>query len=594
MRRLVYFICLALLLISLAVVVVVCVVISKNESSGDDGPQFWQRGIIYQVYPRSLKDADRDGTGDLLGVTSKADYLASLGVGAVWLSPFFQSPMKDFGYDISNYTAVDPIFGTMADFEEMVQELHTRGLKVVLDFVPNHTSDQHEWFQRSEKREDPYTDYYVWADAKGTDEEGLLVPPNNWLSVFRGSAWEWSEERGQFYYHQFLASQPDLNFRSDAVRNELKKVLNFWMDKGVDGFRVDAVKHLVEVADLSLDEPVAPGHLDPDDYSSLQHIYTSNQPENLDVVREWRALLDGRSEKVMMVEVFADTVEEVMKYYGSEEDPLADFPFNFFLIDNFHGRGDLSGESLMATVSLWLDNLPAGKWPNWVLGNHDNNRVSSRLGTDLIDALNMMVLLLPGTAITYYGEEIGMEDTFITWEETKDPQGCRWGPEHYQEYSRDPARTPMQWDDTDLAGFTGGNATWLPVNPNYTKVNVARQAAAAMSHLKVYQQLAQLRKEDTFTRGNTTFPVITKDVFSFMRTLEGSDGYLVVINTSEEDIRVDLLSDTTQTLPVEGTVVIRSVSDTSSASQPGCVVPLNALPLVGGEGLVLSLAEEDR
>lgn len=591
MKRVVTTVCLSLFLLSLVTVVIVCVVVGEDNVGSD--LEFWQTEIIYQVYPRSLLDADRDGTGDLPGVTSKAEYLAGLGVGAVWLSPFFQSPMKDFGYDISNYTAVDPIFGTMADFEEMVAELHRRGLKVILDFVPNHTSDQHEWFLKSVKREDPYTDYFVWADSEGTDEEGLPIPPNNWLSVFRGSAWEWSEERKQFYYHQFLAAQPDLNFRCDAVREEMKNVLTFWMDKGVDGFRVDAVKHLYEVEDLSLDEPLAPGHHNPSDYDSLQHPYTSNQPENLDAVREWRKLLDARSEKAFMVEVFGDTVEEVMNYYGTEEDPLADFPFNFQLIDNLESRKRLDGESLKATVSLWLDNLPAGKWPNWVLGNHDKNRVSSRLGTDLIDALNMVILLLPGTPVTYYGEEIGMEDTFISWEDTVDPSGCRWGPDLYQKYSRDPARTPMQWDNRDFAGFTNGSSTWLPVNPNYPKVNVARQVSASASHLKVYQQLAQLRREDTFLRGNTTFPVTTKDVFSFMRSLEGSDSYLIVVNTNEEEIKADLLKDSTEELPSNATVVLRSASDTSSATQPGAVVSLDAVPLLGGEGLVLALAAEE-
>ncbi|KAK3857931.1 hypothetical protein Pcinc_035849 [Petrolisthes cinctipes] len=564
---------------------------TQADEEASDVP-FWKTSIIYQAYPRSISDELPDGTGDLVGITSKVDYLRDLGVGVVWLSPIYESPMKDFGYDISNYTAIDPIFGDMDDFDELVARFHEHGLKVVMDFVPNHSSDQHEWFQKSVRREEPYTDYYVWADPKGTDDDGSPIPPNNWLSVFRGSAWQWNEERGQFFFHQFLASQPDLNFRTPAVREDMQKILTFWLDKGVDGFRVDAITFLFEVKDLTLNEPEVPGSEDPDDYASLNHIYTTGLPETFPVIRDWRVLLDQYPDKLLMLEVYSNNMETLMKYYGNETYPLGDFPFNFLLIDHLKNRSELTGESLRTTVGLWLDNLPKGKWPNWVLGNHDVGRVASRVGEDLVDALNMVILLLPGTPVTYYGEEIGMLDTFISWEDTQDPQGCHWGPDHYQEHSRDPARTPMQWDESKFAGFTTANSTWLPVNPNYKTLNVAAQILAQTSHLKIYRELAVLRREEVFMKSNVSFPVITKDIFTFMRHLESYEQYLVVVNLSQKPVEVNLLQNTTQELPQKANVVMRSITDTSENTKPGMEVPLDKLPLTAGEGMVLTLSSE--
>ncbi|XP_045612300.1 maltase A3 isoform X2 [Procambarus clarkii] len=553
---------------------------------------WWQEVVMYQIYPRSFFDKTNNGKGDLRGITSKADYLTSLGVGAVWLSPVYTSPMKDFGYDIANFTDIDPIFGTMADFDDLLAAFHQRGVKVIMDFVPNHSSDQHEWFRKSVAREDPYTNYYIWADSKGVDDNGTHIPPNNWLSVFRGSAWQWNEERQQFYLHQFLAEQPDLNYRDPSLKEDMQKVLTFWLDKGVDGFRVDALQHLVEVEDLNLDEPVAvdSGITDPEDYEYLNHTLTIHQPETFTVTREWRQLLDKYPDRVMMVEVYSGDVETVMKYYGNDTVPLADFPFNFFLIDNLQNRSQLTGKTLKSIISLWIDNLPEGKWANWVLGNHDHGRVATRLGSDLVDALNMMTFLLPGTPVTYYGEEIGMEDTPISWEETKDPQGCRWGPDHYQEHSRDPARTPMQWNNTTLAGFTSANSTWLPVNPNYKTLNVKAQTQTKNSHLRVYKDLILLRNEDVFSKGHLAFPVITEQIFSFIRYLEGSEAYILVINTSQEDIEVDLHQDANIELPRTGFVILRSSTDTSADTLPGSEVSLDKVPLVGGEGLLLTLS----
>lgn len=557
--------------------------------------EWWKRSLVYQVYPRSFSDSNGDGVGDLKGIISRLSYFTELGVGTVWLSPIFRSPMADFGYDISNFTDVDPIFGTIQDFENLVQQAHDKGLKVVMDLVPNHSSDEHEWFAKSLAREDPYTDYYVWAQPSGYNESGDPLPPNNWRSVFGGSAWLYKSERGEFYLHQFLAKQPDLNYRNPAVRQEMQDVIKFWMDKGVDGMRLDAVKYLYEVEDLSQDEPLSgnPSVLDPNEYDYLNHTLTVDMPETFDVIREWRVLLDQYTDsKLMMAEVYYDNIDTVMKYYGTEEEPLADFPFNFNLLSDFQNRSDVTGFALKASITRWLDNMPEGKWANWELGNHDNGRVASRLGVDLTDALNMVSLLLPGTAITYYGEEIGMEDTFISYEDTQDPAGCNWGPDRYSEFSRDPARTPMQWDDTERAGFTSGNKTWLPVNDNYLSLNVQVQREAQQSSLKVYRALAALRKEDVFFTGGIAFPVITEDIFSFVRFIPDNTTSLVVVNTGSEGVQVDMHQDANFNLPEMATVVVRSSSDNRTETEPGTSLSLRAVPLLAGEGLVLDATNE--
>lgn len=580
-----------LLFVGVIVVIVVCFTAKYGKRDDDEEVPFWKDCVVYQVYPRSLQDGDADGTGDLKGIISKIDYLKDLGIGAAWLSPIYTSPMADFGYDISNFTDIDPIFGNMADFDELLHAFHQKGIKVLMDFVPNHSSDEHEWFIKSVKQEEPYTDYYIWSDPLGFNETGEPIPPNNWLSVFRGSAWTWVEERQQFYFHQFLDKQPDLNYRDPRVREEMLKIIRFWLDKGVDGFRVDAIKHLVEVKDIHQDEPVAEdsGIDDPMDYNYLNHTLTVEQPETFDVLKEWRELIDQYTDKLLMVEEYDIDIDKVMAYYGNETVPLADFPFNFLMIGKLHNRTDLSGRTLKSIVDMWLDNMPDGKWANWVLGNHDTSRVGSRFGIDLVDSLNMMSLLLPGTPVTYYGEEIGMMDTWISWEDTQDPQGCRYGPEHYAEHSRDPARTPMQWDNTTLAGFTTGNDTWLPVNENYKTLNVKAQKEAEFSHLKVYQSLTQLRKEESFRKGKIAYPVVTEDIFSFVRYTEKTEMYLLVINTSEREIVVDLHHSASFQLPETGVVVLRSVTDTSEETVPGSEVYLDNVKMVGGEGLVFSL-----
>ncbi|RXG54050.1 Maltase A1 [Armadillidium vulgare] len=306
------------------------------------------------IYPRSFYDSDGDGVGDIKGITEKSDYLVDLGVEMIWLNPVLKSPMKDFGYDISDFRAIDPIFGTMEDYENMLKEMHSKNIKVIFDFVPNHTSDQHEWFIKSVQNDPKYKDYYVWKDPKGYNSTGAPIPPNNWVSIFRFSAWEWSEERKQFYLHKFLKEQPDLNYRNPEVVKEMNDVIRFWLDKGVDGFRVDAIQNLVEDVSFADEPPAAnSGITDPTLEGYYNHIYTLNQPETIDVIRGWHEVLESYKDRFMTLEVYDEDVKEIMKFYGNETNPVSDFPFNFFFINKLSGMVD-------AVISFEDTQDPAG------------------------------------------------------------------------------------------------------------------------------------------------------------------------------------------------------------------------------------------
>ncbi|XP_076467847.1 maltase 2-like isoform X2 [Babylonia areolata] len=385
--------------------------------------EWWKTCIIYQLYPRSFCDSNGDGIGDLKGVTSKLDYLEYLKVGAIWFNPFFPSPMKDFGYDVSEYCDIDPIFGSLDDFDDLVTQAHKRGLKIIVDLVANHTSDQHPWFQKSCLRQPPYDDYYIWRDGK-RDEEGKPVPPNNWLSVFGGTAWRWHEGRGQYYYTAFIPEQPDLNYRNHLVVQEMNKVVRFWLERGVDGLRVDAVEQLFEAEHLQ-DEPRShqPG-VPPFQFEYLQHIYTRGQPEIGDLVRGWKAIMDEVERKdgqprFMVVETY-DLPETRNRFYDYGSNP-----FNHDMVDEL--KAPLSGTSIRALIQKEYDNLPEHGWPTFVIGNHDRERVSSKFGEQYSDALNMLLLTLRGTPCTYYGEELAMGSIEVTFEQTQDPWGRNYG-----------------------------------------------------------------------------------------------------------------------------------------------------------------------
>ncbi|XP_034948198.1 alpha-glucosidase-like [Chelonus insularis] len=474
---------------------------------------WWEDTFIYQVYPRSFKDSNGDGIGDLNGITSKLEHLKALNVSGFWISPIFVSPMVDFGYDIANFTDIDPTFGTLKDFSALVAKAKSLNLKVILDFVPNHSSDKHPWFQKSIQRIKPFDDYYVWRDAKMVN--GTRHPPNNWLSVFHGSGWTWNEQRKQYYFHQFTPQQPDLNYRSPALYQAMKDVLTFWTDRGVDGFRVDAIIHVFEDARF-LDEPAIPntglpvGH-----YETLNHIYTRNQNETYTLVNDWRKHLDSRpgGKKILMTESYTglQTLPSSMKYYTAG----ADVPFNFMLISNLNNRS--TPLDFKRAIDGWLNIVPAGYQANWVVDNHDNNRATTRFGRKRADQIIMLAAILPGVGVIYYGNEIGMEDTWLSWNETVDPVGCNAGPEKYYLTSRDPERTPMQWNNSTSAGFSTNKTTWLRVNPNYKTLNLAAQLNDKYSHYSVFKRLVDLKMSSKIKNASTEVIIVGEHVLGVRR-----------------------------------------------------------------------------
>ncbi|KAF4519056.1 hypothetical protein B566_EDAN001643 [Ephemera danica] len=477
------------------------------------------------------------------GIRSKLGYLSEMGINTVWMSPVFKSPMKDFGYDISDFKAIDPLFGTMDDFRALIHDMKEKGIRLILDLVPNHSSDEHEWFIKSAKREEPYTDYYVWAKPKNgsvNSTQQIPQPPNNWISVFGGSAWEFHEGRGEFYLHQFAKEQPDLNYRNPKVIEEMKDVLRFWLNEGVSGFRVDAVPHLLEDEELR-DEPRS-SHTDarPDEYAYLEHVHTHSLPGVLDIMRSFRLTLDEQSDKepkLLLAEVY-DSLENTMKYYGEPDHPISDFPFNFLLVSEL-GENP-TAEQLRTLITRWMEKMPPDACANWVLGNHDQKRIATRISPDLVDGLNMVSLLLPGVAVTYYGEEIGMEDVKLTWEQTVDPAGRNAGPDRFAKHSRDPQRSPMQWSGDVNAGFSNLNNTWLPVHENHTSgVNVETQKQDARSHLNVYRALVKARDHSAIQNGTLDLKVLANGaVFAFTR-VHGNFGFLIAINMDKSDAVVD-------------------------------------------------------
>ncbi|XP_005093171.2 alpha-glucosidase [Aplysia californica] len=551
----------------------------------DESPeslQWWQKTIVYQIYPRSFQDSSGNGVGDIPGIISRLDHFTYLGVGAIWLSPFYPSPQLDFGYDISDFCDVDPLFGTLQDFDNLVKECHDRDIKVIVDFVPGHSSHLHPWFQKSVRREEPYTDYYVWHDGK-TGDNGERLPPNNWLSVFGGSSWAWNEERGQFYFRPFLPEQPKLNYRNPRVVEEMKNVLRFWMSRGVDGVRVDAVSEIMESADKSQDEPCnMKGDYPQDQYEYLNHIHTSMHPEGFPLIRGWRDVMDEYEKKdgksrFMVIEIYAPAKSRnVYREFGGN-------PFNMDLVDL--ERSGLSGQSLKSLIEEEYSNIGGG-WPTFVLGNHDRNRLTFRFGREFADVLNMLLLTLKGTPTTYYGEELAMSNIEVSFEDTQDPFGKNMGPERYELFSRDPCRSPMQWDNTRHAGFTKSDHPWLPVHPDYANCNVKTQTKSdgSSTSLTLYKALATLRQKPAFLCGGIEFAICNKEVFSYIREDKTSgERYLVALNVG----KVPALSDFSGS-PVNATVEICTCS-ASKRLTTGQTVSLQGLTLNPGDGVVLKL-----
>lgn len=479
--------------------------------------RWWQRGIVYHVYPRSFMDSDGDGVGDLPGITARLDHLRWLGVDAVWISPIYPSPMADFGYDVSDYTGVHPLFGTLEDFERLVQAAHARGLRVILDFVPNHSSDQHPWFLESRaSRDNPRRDWYIWRDP--APDGG---PPNNWLSNFGGPAWTLDEATGQYYYHAFLPEQPDLNWRNPGVVDAMLDVLRVWLDRGVDGFRVDVIWHLVKDPEFR-DEPPNPAWTEAErPYDALLHVHTTDQPEVHAVIGRMRRLFDESGDRVLIGEIYLP-VERLMRYYG-EEEPGVHLPFNFQLI-----LAQWDARHLARLIDEYEAALPEGGWPNWVLGNHDQHRIASRVGAAQARVAAMLLLTLRGTPTIYYGDEIGMRDVAIPPERVQDPfeknvPGKGLG--------RDPERTPMQWSAAPNAGFTTGEP-WLPLAEDFAEVNVEAQRADPRSMLALHRRLIDLRRgEPALEVGRFRGVEADGDVLAYLRhSRSGESDFLVVLN----------------------------------------------------------------
>ncbi len=483
-------------------------------------PDWWRGAVIYQIYPRSFFDSDGNGVGDLAGVTAKLDHVASLGVDAIWLSPFYTSPMQDFGYDVADYRDVDPLFGTLADFDALVAAAHARGLRVIIDLVISHTSDRHPWFVESRaSRHGPRADWYVWAEAK---PDG--TPPNNWLSVFGGSAWEWDTRRGQYYMHNFLASQPDLNFHNREVQDAVLDVARFWLERGVDGFRLDTVNFYFHDAELRDNPPVPPSREasivpSANPYGRQIHLYDRDRPENLAFLERLWTLLSEYPGAVAVGELSTD--EDLHRMMGeyTARDRRLQMAYSFELLTR---QG--SAAYIRRCIQALEDGIGTG-WPSWALSNHDVPRVVSRWGggedPDRFGPLAVaLVTSLRGSPCLYQGEELGLTEADVPYDRLQDPYGKRFWPEFK---GRDGCRTPMPWtSEDDFAGFST-TEPWLPVPPEHRARSVAAQEADPGSPLnRVRRFLAWRREQRPLTKGAIHLIEAEEPVLAFIRS-EGRD-----------------------------------------------------------------------
>src|ERR1700719_72802 len=511
-------------------VVFACVVSGRAQTKSVDaeGHKWWQHAVFYEIYPRSYADSNNDGIGDLKGITSKMAYLHDLGVDAIWISPCFPSPQVDFGYDVSDYENIDPMYGTLADFDRLVAEAKKRGIHIILDFVVNHTSDQHQWFLDSKSsRTSAHRDWYIWRDGKGPGQ-----PPNNWASTFGGSAWKFDPTTNQYYYHFFYAEQPDLNWRNPAVKDAMFGAESWWYKRGVSGFRLDAVDTLFEDPNLQ-DNPIKrPGtNAFGDPYEDNKN--NTKLPEVHDVLRGLRKVADEHN-AVLIGETWTADVAELDQYYGPGNNELQ-LPMDF-LFTMVNKLSPAEFRKQIAAVDA------ASGWPTFVISNHDIVRSYDRYGDgkhndQIAKLMAALYLTLRGTPIMYYGEEIGMKTTPPTRkEDVRDPIGRMGWPE---EKGRDGERTPMQWDSSENAGFSKGTP-WLPVPPTYRTHNVADEAKDPDSVLAFYKKLLKLRHENTVLLDGSYMPLNESDqnVFSYLRSYKG-EVVLVALNMSASPQRVN-------------------------------------------------------
>ncbi|MFQ5863095.1 MAG: alpha-amylase family glycosyl hydrolase [Candidatus Brocadiales bacterium] len=493
-----------------------------------------RRAVVYQIYPRSFKDSNGDGVGDLNGIIEKLDYLndgteKSLGIGAIWLSPIYKSPMVDFGYDISDYYDIDPLFGNLKTFDKLIFEAHRRGIKVIMDFVPNHTSSQHPWFLESRSsRNNPKRDWYIWRDPK---RDGL--PPNNWLSVFGGSAWTLDENTQQYYLHSYLAEQPDLNWRNQEVRDEMVQVLKFWLNRRADGLRTDAIYYVIKDVEFR-DDPQNPNYIPgkDDPYNALFHIYSQGRPEIFDTTNTLCEVIGKYEDKFMVSEVYLDLPDMVKMYKACANKLHA--PFNFNLMNIPWDAGEYK-----KFIDDFEELLTPEDLPIYVLGNHDRSRLASRLGRDRARLAAMLLLTLRGMPFIYYGEELGMKDVQIPTKKVKDPwekqtPGFRLG--------RDPERTPMQWNTGPYAGFSDVEP-WLPVAEDYKKCSVETDSADPHSMFNLYRQLIHFRKDSpALLQGSyRSLDIENNNILGFVRE-SVEEKLLILLNFSGEEEGLSLTS----------------------------------------------------
>ncbi len=483
---------------------------------------WWQRGVIYQIYPRSFQDTTGDGTGDLAGIVRRLDYLVWLGVDAIWISPVYPSPMTDFGYDISDYCGIDPLFGTLAEMDSLIAQAHARGLKLIMDYVPNHTSDQHPWFIESRAKPlGPKRDWYIWRDP--APDGG---PPNNWLSNFGGPAWTFDDQTQSYYYHSFLPTQPDLNWRNSQVRTAMFDVLHFWLARGVDGFRVDVLWMMIKDDQFRNNPPNPNDHEGGASHGRLLPLYTADRPEMQSLVTQLRAVLDDYQDRVLIGELYLP-VDRLVAYYADGRG--AHLPFNFQLLT----LQEWDAKTIAGIINTYERALPPGGWPNWVLGNHDRPRIASRVGPAQARVAALLLLTLRGTPTLYMGDELGMVNTDIPSDRIRDPAELR---EPGKGQGRDPERTPFPWQPGPGAGFSSGTP-WLPLG-NDTPMTTQRDDPASM--LNLYRQLLALRRKFSALATGDVEAVEAQGAILSFRRRDGASTLQIIANTGSEETKAAL------------------------------------------------------
>jgi alpha-glucosidase len=525
---------------------------------------WWKSAVIYEIYPRSFQDSDANGVGDLRGIIERLPYLVDLGINAIWICPIFPSPMADFGYDVADYVDIDPVFGTLHDFDALLTRAHEAGLKMLLDLVPNHTSDHHPWFVQSRSsRGNPKRDWYLWRNPGPHGG-----PPNNWLSQFGGNAWEFDAHTEQYYYHAFLKQQPDLNWRNPEVRHAIYDAMRFWLRRGVDGFRVDVLWHLIKDCQFR-DNPPNP-HFVPGrpPHEAQLPVYTTDRPEMAEVLAEMRDVVDEFDDRLLIGEIYLP-VERLVTYYGRDLRGVH-LPFNFSLLNASWRAGTIA-----KLVEEYEATLPEHGWPNWVLGNHDWPRIVGRIGRKQARIAAMLLLTLRGTPTIYFGDEIGMAQVSIPPDRVRD--SFQKNVRHLN-VGRDGSRTPMQWDATRFAGFSEVEP-WLPLAEDFLQHNTMTEHSDPTSILHLYRRLIALRRSRSVLLRGSYRPTYADDDLLLFSREHGSDRILVVLNFGKNS-RVAKFPDA-----ATGKLMISSHLDREGEEVNG------AIELRPDEGVVIEVAE---